>query len=213
MGSPERMFHEGSRALQGRFDTRRIADRIDEKWIKGVIGADDRAFVERADMFFLATADGQGSPTCSYKGGDPGFVRVVDERTIAFPHYDGNGMFLSAGNVLVNPRVGLLFIDFERGHRMRMEGTATIDDCDPLMEHYPEAQFVVRVRANRVFPNCPRYIHKYQLVERSKFVPRVQCVTPVPDWKRDEWARDYLPARDRAVTTILSDIKEGSDAQ
>ena len=63
-------------------------------------------------MFFLATADEHGMPQCSYKGGDPGFVRVVDEHTLAFPSYDGNGMYLSLGNLLVNPQVGILFIDF-----------------------------------------------------------------------------------------------------
>ena len=122
-------------------------------------------------MFFLATADAEGRPTCSYKGGEPGFVRVLDPHTVAFPNYDGNGMYLSTGNVLVNPAVGMLFIDFERGHRMRLEGTASIDLDDPLRDDYPEAQFVVRVRARAVYPNCPRYIHRYQLVRRSRFVP------------------------------------------
>jgi len=119
--------------------------------------------IERADMFFLATADEQGRPNCSYKGGDPGFVRVIDEHTVAFPNYDGNGMYLSMGNALVNPNVGMLFIDFERGHRMRLNGVASIDTHDALMAAYPEAQFIVRVQTEQVFPNCPRYIHKYKL--------------------------------------------------
>jgi hypothetical protein len=123
---------------------------------------------------------------------------VVDEHTIAFPVFDGNGMYLSAGNVLRNPHVGLLFIDFERGNRMRFNGEASIDEADPLLGEYPEAQFVVRVRARQVFPNCPRYIHKYEQVERSKFVPRAACATPVPDWKRMDWAQDALPANDPA---------------
>jgi predicted pyridoxine 5'-phosphate oxidase superfamily flavin-nucleotide-binding protein len=150
------------------------------------------------DMLFLATADAEGRPTCSYKGGDPGFVRVLDEHTIAFPSYDGNGMYLSMGNVLVNPHVGLLFIDFERQRRMRLEGEASIDEHDPLAAEYPEAQFVVRVRARRVYPNCPRYVHHMQLVERSRFVPHEHCETPVPGWKRREWSRDVLPADDPA---------------
>jgi len=191
-------FHQGSRALQDRFDTRRLADRIDERLIRDTIGESDRAFIEAADCFFLATADGDGRPDCSYKGGDPGFVHVIDERTIAFPNYDGNGMYLSMGNITVNPSVGLLFIDFERGHRMRLNGDASIDLDDPLVSEWPEAQFVVRVRAREVFPNCPRYIHRRTLVQRSEFVPHEDCVTPVPDWKRSEWARDHLPAGDPA---------------
>jgi uncharacterized protein len=191
-------YHDGSRHLQDRFDTRRMADRIEERLVGDVIDDDDRAFIERMDMLFLATADAEGHPTCSYKGGDPGFVRVLDEHTIAFPSYDGNGMYLSMGNVLVNPHVGLLFVDFERQRRMRLEGEASIDEHDPLAAEYPEAQFVVRVRARRVYPNCPRYVHHMQLVERSRFVPHERCETPVPGWKRREWSRDVLPADDPA---------------
>jgi len=191
-------FHEGSRSLQDRFDTRRIADRIDSLLVHDAIDDGDRAFIESADCFFLATADAKGRPTCSYKGGDPGFVKVVDDRTIAFPNYDGNGVYLSMGNVLVNPNVCLLFIDFERGRRMRMNGEASIDPDDPLMEEWPEVQFVVRVHAREVFPNCPRYIHRRTLVRRSEFVPRDACETPVPAWKRSEWARDYIPGGDPA---------------
>lgn len=191
-------FHSGSRSLQDRFDTRALADRIDTLLVRDTIGSADRAFIGERDMFFLATADAEGRPTCSYKGGEPGFVRVLDPRTVAFPSYDGNGMYLSAGNVLVNPHVGMLFIDFERGHRMRLEGEATIDLDDPLLTEYPEAQLVVRVRARAVYPNCPRYIHRYQLVRRSRFVPRDDCPTPVPEWKRSDWAFDALPQDDPA---------------
>jgi predicted pyridoxine 5'-phosphate oxidase superfamily flavin-nucleotide-binding protein len=191
-------FHDGSRSLQDRFDTRRLADRIDGLLVAETISERDRVFIEQRDMFFLATADAAGRPTCSYKGGEPGFVRVLDEHTVAFPNYDGNGMYLSAGNVLVNPEVGLLFIDFVRGHRMRLDGTAHIDDSDPLLGDYLEAQFVVRVRARAVYPNCPRYIHRYRLVRRSRFVPRRDCLTPVPEWKRSDWAADALPRQDPA---------------
>jgi uncharacterized protein len=191
-------YHEGNRRLQDRFDARRLADRLDERIVHDRITDNEREFIERLDMFFLATADAEGRPTCSYKGGDPGFVRVLDERTVAFPSWDGNGMFLSAGNVLANPHVGMLFIDFERQNRLRLDGVASIDEHDPLLASYGGAQLVVRVRVRRVFPNCPRYIHKMQPVERSLFVPRAGCVTPVPDWKRSDLARDVLPANDPA---------------
>lgn len=191
-------FHQGSRSLQDRFDTRALADRIDTLLVSDRIDDGDRAFIAARDMFFLASADADGRPTCSYKGGEPGFVRVLGDRTVAFPNYDGNGMYLSTGNVLVNPNVGMLFIDFEHGNRMRLEGEATIDLDDPLAADYHEAQFVVRVRARAVYPNCPRYIHRYQLVRRSSFVPRADCPTPIPEWKRSEWAYDALPAHDPA---------------
>jgi uncharacterized protein len=192
------LYHGGSRGLQDRFDTRRIADRLEEKTVRDFIDEDDRAFIEARDMFFIATADADGKPQSSYKGGDPGFVRVLDERTIAFPNYDGNGMYLTMGNLAVNPQVGLLFIDFEGRKRMRLNGVASIDERDPLLAEYPEAQFVVRVRATEVFPNCPRYIHEYQLVQRSRFVPKADCETPVPAWKTRDWSHDALPKNDPA---------------
>ena len=192
-------YSEGSRELQDEFDTRRLADRLDERFIqRGFIDEKDRGFIEHRDMFFLATCDADGRPQCSYKGGEPGFVRVLDANTVAFPNYDGNGMYLSMGNVLENPEVGLLFIDFTGNppRRLRLNGTASIDRHDPLLGIWEGAQFVVRVHAREVFPNCPRYIHRMQLVERSAYVPRDGCETPVPDWKKTDWARDVLPNRD-----------------
>jgi uncharacterized protein len=192
------LYHEGNRKLQDRFDTRRLAERIEERIVRDHIRDDDRAFIEARDMFFISTVDEDGQPQCSYKGGDPGFVRVLDETTIAFPLYDGNGMYLTAGNLATTKKVGLLFIDFEGRKRMRLNGEATLSDDDPLLADYPEAQLIVRVRATEVFPNCPRYIHEYKLVQRSRFVPKQECETPVPAWKQSEWAHDVLPERDPA---------------
>jgi uncharacterized protein len=188
-------YHAGSRELQDRFGTRALADRLVEVNHRTAFNDADRAFIESRDMFFLATADEHGHPQCSYKGGDPGFVRVVGERQLAIPNYDGNGMYLSWGNAGVNPHVGLLFIDFRAQRRMRVNGTASINPDDALLHAYPEAQFVVRVTATEIFPNCPRYIHKLELVERSKFVPRPGAETPEPAWKSSDWARDVVPPR------------------
>jgi uncharacterized protein len=186
-------YNEGSRRLQDAFDSRRIADRLVEVTLRDAISDEDRAFIEGMDMFFLATADAEGRPDCSYKGGDPGFVRVLDPSALAFPGYDGNGMFRSFGNVLLNPNVGLLFISFERGRRLRLNGTASIDPADPLLPTWPGAAQVVRVQVREVFPNCPRYIHRYERVETSSYVPREGSTPPVPQWKTREWARDVLP--------------------
>lgn len=194
-------YHGGSRQFQDRFDTRRLADRIEQRLVIDRIGDADRAFIETRDMFFLATADEAGQPSCSYKGGEPGFVRVVDPGTIAFPNYDGNGMFLSMGNVVRNRKVGMLFIDFGQPRRLRLSGEASISAADSLLGEYPEAQFIVRVAVAHVFPNCPRYIHKYALVERSSFVPHAGCATPVPNWKKSDWASDVLPENDPARKT------------
>jgi uncharacterized protein len=192
------IYSPASRALQDRFDTRRLADRLAEVKVHDRFTAEDRQFIERLDMFFLATVDAEGQPTCSYKGGDPGFVAVLDETTLVFPNYDGNGMYLSMGNLDATRAVGLLFIDFEAQRRMRVDGSAQLSTDASLIARYPEAQFVVRVEAKRIYPNCPRYIHRYQLVERSPFVPRHAVPTPVPGWKQAPWAIDVLPAHDPA---------------
>jgi hypothetical protein len=189
------MYHEGSRRLQDRFDTRRIADRLEQVTLHDAFTEDDRAFIERCGMLFLATVDAEGSPDCSYKGGMPGFTRVLDERTLAFPDYDGNGMFRSLGNILLRPPVALLFIDFEHPNRMRVHGTATVSHDDPLLTLYPGAQLIVRVAVTRIFPNCPRYIHPMQLVNHSVYAPRQGHAPPEPDWKRMPIFQDALPRR------------------
>ena len=191
-------FNDDHRYWQDRFDTRRIADRIDELLVSDTVSDGAKQFIESRDMFFLATCDADGNPQCSYKGGEPGFVRVIDEHTLAFPVYDGNGMFLSVGNVRAHAQVGMLFIDFEHPNRVRVNGVATVDEGDPLVDTFPGAKLVVRVRTTQVFPNCSRYIHQMQLVERSKFVPKPNADVPIPDWKRMTWAQEYLPDTDPA---------------
>jgi uncharacterized protein len=187
------IYHDGNRQLQDQFDSRRIADRLQQVTLHDRFSEGDRGFIEQSSMFFLATADAEGQPDVSYKGGLPGFVRIVDEQTLAFPDYDGNGMFKSLGNILVNPKVGLLFIDFEQPDRMRVSGTASVSDTDPILAEFPGAQLIVRVHAERIFPNCPRYIHRLELVERSAYAPRPGYEPPEPDWKRMDVFRDALP--------------------
>ena len=191
-------YHAGMRELQDRFDTRRLADRLDEKLARHDFSDEDRAFIESRPLFFLATADGEGRPDCSFKGGAPGFVRVTGEAELAFPSYDGNGMFRSLGNLLVNPAVALLFIDFEHPRRLRVNGSASVADDDPLRASFVGAQLVVRVRATRIFPNCPRYIHRMSITEPSPYVPRAGYTPPVPKWKRFDEFAEVLPRDDPA---------------
>jgi hypothetical protein len=196
------IYHDGNRRLQDKFDSRRIADRLEQVTLHARFNGSDVAFIEGADMFFLATADAAGWPDVSYKGGLPGFVQVTAEDELAFPCYDGNGMFKSMGNLLVNPKVGLLFVNFQQPNRMRVQGTASVSDDDPLMGRSPGAQLIIRVKAQRIFPNCPRYIHKMELVERSVYAPRPDYAPPVPDWKRMPVFRDALPREGPAATVI-----------
>jgi uncharacterized protein len=191
-------YHDAMRTLQDRFDTRRLADRLDEKLARDAFTAEDRQFIESRQLFFLATADAQGRPDCSFKGGAPGFVRVTQAGELAFPSYDGNGMFRSLGNVIVNPSVALLFIDFESPKRLRVNGVASIAEADPLLAEFEGAQLVVRVRAERIFPNCPRYIPRLAIQEASPYVPRTGYTPPIPKWKRFDAFADVLPRDDPA---------------
>jgi predicted pyridoxine 5'-phosphate oxidase superfamily flavin-nucleotide-binding protein len=193
-----RLYGPLHRSLQDRFDTRRLADNTETRIVLTEIPSEHKAFIESRDMFFLSTIDHQGRPTVSYKGGDPGFVRVLDNKTVAFPCYDGNGMFYSMGNLLGNQHVGMLFINFEKPHRLRLQGIASINDDDPLLPEYAEAQLIVRVTVTEIFRNCPRYVHHYQKIEPSKFVPRATEETPIAPWKRVDDIQAALPARDRA---------------
>ena len=179
--SAEDPYHAGSRHWQDRFDSRRLADRLAEKLSRPELTADDCAFIARQPLFFLASTDAAGQPDVSYKGGAPGFVHALDARTLAFPSYDGNGMFRSLGNLLQNERVGLLFIDFEQPQRLRVLGRAAAADDDTLLACWPGAQLVVRVAVDLVFPNCPRYVHRMRRLEVSPYVP-------VADLANRRWA-------------------------
>ncbi len=199
------MFHEGSRHWQQRFATRQLADRLVDRLARVEFTGEDKAFIETRPFFMLATADAQGRPDCSYKGGMPGFVKVVDTATLAFPSYDGNGMFKSLGNLFVNPQVGMLFIDFESPKRLRVNGHATVTEQDPLLREFPGADLIVRVQPEAIFPNCPRYIHRMQLAELSAYTPQAGLIPPVPNWKLRPEFREVLPPGDPAHASGKAD--------
>ena len=178
------MFHDGNRKLQDQFDSQRIADRLEEKLTHFAFTEADRGFIEGTMFFFLATADAQGRPDCSFKGGMPGFVRVVGDNDLVFPDYDGNGMFKSLGNIVANADVGLLFIAMhDKPRRLRVNGSARVSDNDPLLAETVGAQLIVRVTARAIFPNCPRYIPTMGAIEPSIYAPIAGQDAPEPAWK------------------------------
>lgn len=188
------LYHEGNRRLQDTFESRRIADRLAEVTLRTAFTGEDTAFIESAPFFFLASADPEGRPDCSFKGGMPGFVRVLAPDELAFPDYDGNGMFKSLGNVLVNAHVGMLFIAMgEKPKRLRVNGEATVSRDDPLMQTFSGAQMLVRVRARAIFPNCPRYIPSGE--GASIYCPRPGHVPPEPAWKSFDVFKDFVHPR------------------
>jgi len=190
------MYHEGNRRLQDRFDSRRISDKLEEKLTRATFSDEDKAFIEGAPYFFIATADAQGRPDCSFKGGRPGFVRITGPSELVFPDYDGNGMFKSLGNLVVNPNVGLLFIAMhDKPKRLRINGSARVSDEDPLIAETVGAQLIVRVQARAIFPNCPRYIPNMQMTGPSIYTPQPNYDPPEPAWKGFDDFKDCVHPR------------------
>jgi predicted pyridoxine 5'-phosphate oxidase superfamily flavin-nucleotide-binding protein len=208
------------RALQAQFGTAKMADRIEQLASHNEFNDDAKDFIEHSEMFFLTTINDKGQPTVSYKGGDAGFVKVLDANTLIFPSYDGNGMFLSMGNIVGNANIGMLFISFERPHRIRVQGTASISQDAKLLAQYKEADFVVTVKLSELWQNCPRYIPKMEKVRTSRYVPRADCDTPMAEWKRIDLLQDVLPPADLAkaqakgtidITEWIGKIQTGAD--
>lgn len=190
------MYHEGNRELQARFGSVALADRLLERTHRTAFTEADKAFIESLPFFFLATADAQGRPDCSFKGGAPGFAKVIAPDLLVYPDYDGNGMFKSLGNISSNPSVALLFIAMtERPKRLRVCGTAELTFDDPLLANFPGGQMLVRIRPTHVFPNCPRYIPDMKGETPSVYVPLAGCEPVEPKWKSSPEFKDVVPAR------------------
>ncbi|MDP4021606.1 SRPBCC domain-containing protein [Methylobacterium sp. NEAU 140] len=197
LGQIGSLYGDRHRVLQDAFGTRPLANRLRGLSVTSAMTDAQMRFVAGRDAVFLTTIDHRGYPTCSHKGGQPGFVRVLDAATLEIPSYDGNGMYLSAGNVAENPKVGLLFIDLERPHRLRVHGTASLLRDAGALEAHPGAELVLRVAILEIFANCPRYIHRYRRVATSRFAPGEDRAGEVPAWKTIDVVRDAVPERDR----------------
>jgi hypothetical protein len=191
-------YGEPHRQFQTQHGTCALADRL-EAMAHAEFTEDERAFVESRTMFFLSTVDHLGRPTVSYKGGAPGFVRIAPDNTVQFPCYDGNGMFLSLGNIAANPQIGMLFIDFEEPRRLRLQGTALVLRDPDLLVQCPGALYVVSVRPEAIFVNCGRYIHRSGDKALSPHIPDRHGRQPFPAWKRLDIFSDVLPEADRSM--------------
>lgn len=209
-GTMATLYSAKHRALQEEFNTTKLADLLDNGWIHEKITEDEKNFISSRDMFFLSTVDPDGMPTVSYKGGSAGFVRVLDDSTLIFPGFDGNGMFYSVGNIDGQGKVGMLFIDFETPHRVRVQGVATLVREHPLLAEYAEAKYLIMVDITKIWVNCPRYIHKYKKLDQSKYVPEPCKVTPIPTWKRLDMVQDAITPEEKVIAAQqgLIDLNE-----
>ena len=191
----DKFYQPGQRQLQEAFGSVQLADRLNKLIIHESLTEEEQTFIRAQDMVFLSTIDETGQPTVSYKGGNPGFITVIDDRTLALPGYDGNGMFLTAGNIASNNKVGLLFVNFEQPNRLRVHGTAEIVLDDPLLTTYPEAQYLIKITVTAIFMNCNRYVHPHKKLQTSEYVPQHDCVTPEPEWKSMKYFQDVIPPK------------------
>jgi len=195
-------YTETQRSMQARFESEQLADRLAETIMVDEIDMEMHApFIASRDFFFLSTVNERGEPTVSYKGGPVGVVSIIDPSTIIFPNYDGNGMFLSMGNIDDTAKIGMLFIDFETPNRIRIQATASVSSDDPELARYPGATMIVRAKVDKVYLNCARLIHKHTRVESSPYVPDADGNTPYPDWKRIDFVQDALRPDDQGRAT------------
>ena len=190
------MFHDGHRALQDRFDGRRVADALEKHRRLSEFGEDQRKLIAESSFFFLATAHGQ-SVDCSFKGGPAGFVRVTGPASLEWPDFDGNSMYRSLGNITASPNVGLLFIRFDgSSYRLRVNGVADLANDHPRLADYPGAKLMVQLKAHEIFPNCPRYIPDLASDTASEFLPQTGKPVPKPAWKERDYIAPLLPEGD-----------------
>ena len=196
-----------ARKLQDRFDTRNLADAELAVIVHNELSEPDRGFISAAEMFWLASVDDKGSPTVSYKGGAPGFVNIIDGRTLVFPNYDGNGMYFSMGNIATSSEIGMLFMAFDKPARLRVQGRATLTDDKAMVSRFPGAQFAVKVDITALITNCPRYIPKMQRMEGSRYVPdSTTGAQPIPGWKRIDAIQPVLPRRDQNMADTVGGL-------
>ena len=186
------MYHDGMRELQDRYGGRKVADRIEQRRRHTTFTDDDKAFIESAPFFFLATT-WKDSVDCSIKGGIPGFVRVTASNELSWPDYDGNRMYRSLGNILRNANVGVLIVKFDaQSTRLRINGRARIIEDEEEYAHLPGATRLIRVTADHIYYNCPRSVPKMEFVEASIYSPRPGYTPPEPEWKSRDYLREVL---------------------
>ena len=202
------IYTSAHRNVQNQFKTTELADQIEAAVVEPALSESQTKFIDLQSMFFLSTIDENGRPTVSYKGGDPGFVRTLNGKSIMFPSFDGNGMFYSMGNISANPEIGLLFVDFETPNRLRVQGRAKLLDQGPLLDSYPGADLVVSVDISQVWVNCSRYVHKMTREEASPYVPDLDGLAPIALWKRIEGLDQFLSLNDKKAVGAAGQITQ-----
>lgn len=198
MTTPEDFYTDAQRKLQNENGNEKLAVAVVHAIVRDELEELHIDYINTRDYFFLSTVSADGEPTVSYKGGPKGFVQVVGPNKLVYPNYDGNGMWLSLGNIDEACKVGMLFMDFETPWRMRVQGEARLSRAPELIKLFPGCNMVVEIDVTRVFQNCARYVHKHKRVEpHSRYVPNEKGEQPFPAWKRIDAIQDFLHERDQ----------------
>ena len=188
--APVRPGSDGEHAVQRRLGTTERANRFYDEQMLDHLNERMREFVAQQEMFFLATADRHGECDNTFRAGPPGFLHVIDERTLVYPEYRGNGVHASLGNIQENPHVGILLVDFFRSRvGLHVNGRAEIVEDAEIRAAHPElpvdpvpgrrAQVWVRVTVEEAYIHCAKHIPHLQ--KAPKGTPR--------DWGTDDQRR------------------------
>jgi predicted pyridoxine 5'-phosphate oxidase superfamily flavin-nucleotide-binding protein len=174
----------GERILQERYGTAQRAGQFYRNQVASHLTPAMREFIQRMEMAFIATGDGSGECDCSFRAGAPGFIQVLDEHTIAYPEYRGNGVMASLGNMLENPHIGILLIDFTRDLiGLHVNGEASIVTPARMREFdldLPESEHPGRRPAQWVLVHVTEaYVHC------SKHIPKLVPQSRVRHWGTD----------------------------
>ncbi|MFC3475204.1 pyridoxamine 5'-phosphate oxidase family protein [Salinicoccus sesuvii] len=194
---------QGERNLQSKYGTSRRAEAFYNNQMLDYLNTDMAQFISEQEMVFVATSDSNGNCDNTFRAGDAGFVRVLDERTLMYPEYRGNGVMASLGNISENPHIGLMFIDFFDHHiGLHVNGTAEILENDALstlgiddttisklhQEENGRAERWVIIRVDEAYIHC------------SKHIPHLVKKSEVIDWGTDDEKKkggDFFNVRQR----------------
>jgi predicted pyridoxine 5'-phosphate oxidase superfamily flavin-nucleotide-binding protein len=159
--------------IQRREIVETVAMEVGQAIPASILDSDQRDFIARADTFFIGSLHAEAGIDCSHRGGNPGFVRAIDDRRLAFPDYSGNNMFQTLGNLTLDGRAGLLFLDFQTGDMLQLTGQATIIWDSPRLAEWPDARRLIEFEIAGAMVRRNAFPLRWRLVEYSPFNPKV----------------------------------------
>ncbi len=160
-------FTSAVKAIQSEKGSRQSYAKVEQHGWKTTVTPDLKSFLSELDMFYLGTANSAGQPYIQYRGGAPGFLKVIDEKTLGFADFGGNRQYISVGNLSENSRAFIFLMDYVHGRRIKLWGNARVVEGDGVLEEklrdsdYPgKIERVILFEIEAWDINCPQHIHK-----------------------------------------------------